>query len=54
MMLQKTKRVDSKDINLLEEVLKEIINDGGTIDFIITNTHARGAGWLIIYTPIQR
>ena len=54
MMLQKTLQVVTKDINILQEHLIEIINEGGKIDIIITNTHSRGAGWLIVYTPIDR
>lgn len=53
-MLQKTLQIISKDINDLQNHLIEIIDKGGKIDFIITNTHSRGAGWLVVYTPIDR
>ena len=53
-MLQKTLFVGSKDINDLQNHLIEIIDRGGRIDHIITNTHSRGAGWLVVYTPQDR
>jgi archaellum component FlaC len=51
MMLQKTLQIVTNDMNILQEQLIEIIDKGGRIDHIITNTHSRGEGWLVIYTP---
>jgi len=53
MMKQKTLQVGSKDINILEDNLTEIIVNGGTINIIIPNTarDASAKGWLVVYTP---
>jgi hypothetical protein len=53
MMLQKTLIV-GQAFNELENRLNEIIKDGGRVDNIVANTHSRGGGWLIVYTPIHR